>query len=93
MRACVMNVTADGTYSNNCAQRGYLHVWSTCFALISPEVIITILWREIVSMNTPLKFITKYGFLFIYYGNADNVTWPAEVTATCAIPLGHSCVS
>jgi hypothetical protein len=89
-----MPPTADGTYSNICAQRGYLHVCWTRFALISPEVIITILWREIASMNTALKFIIiKYSLLFIYYGNADNVTWPAGMTATCTIPLGHSCVS
>jgi hypothetical protein len=80
------------TYSNHYAQRDCLHVRSTRFALISPAVIIMLLGREIVSMNTPLKYITKKGF-FIYYGNADNVTWRAEVMATCAIPLGHSCVS
>jgi len=90
MRVCVKNVTADGTYSNHCAQRGYLHVCSTRFALISPAVIIMFLWREIVNMDTPLKFITKNSLLFIYYGNVDNITWPTEMTATCAIPLGHS---
>jgi hypothetical protein len=74
MRVCVMNVTGDGTYSNNCAHRGYLHVCSTRFALISPEVIIMFWWREIVSMSTPLKFITKFVLLFVYYGNADSVT-------------------
>jgi hypothetical protein len=48
------------------------------------------LWREIGSLKTHLKFITKNSVLFIYYGNVDNMTWPAEVTATCVIPLGHS---
>jgi len=40
MHECVMNVTADGTHSDHCAQRGYLHVCSSRFALISPAVII-----------------------------------------------------
>jgi len=87
---CVLNVTADVTYSNHCAQRDYLHVCSIRFALISPAVIIIFVWLEIVSMNTPLKFITKTSLLFIYYGNVDNITWPAGMRATCAIPLGHS---